>query len=211
MRGVHPLDFLDDWSTIRAMARTETRAAIIGIASQLLRVNGYDGTGIDAVLKQAGVPKGSFYHYFRSKDELGLAIIEDAARELADKLEKHLGDATLTPLARLRSYFDAGIVAQRRSECTRGCLFGTLGLELASKNARLRRRIAEEFTRWRKRVAACLEQAKQAGELGADHDVARLADFVLSAWEGAILRAKVAKSVKPLQQCVDLLFRLVLK
>jgi TetR/AcrR family transcriptional repressor of nem operon len=192
------------------MARTETRATIIGIASQLLRVNGYDGTGIDAVLKQAGVPKGSFYHYFKSKDELGLAIIEDAACELATKLEKHLGDAALTPLGRLRGYFESAIVAQRRSECTRGCLFGTLGLELASKNARLRRRIAEEFTRWKERVAACLRQAQQAGELGADHDTAELAGFILSAWEGAILRAKVAKSVEPLQQCVDLLFRRVL-
>jgi TetR/AcrR family transcriptional regulator, transcriptional repressor for nem operon len=192
------------------MARTETRAAIVGIASQLLRVNGFDGTGIDAVLKQAGVPKGSFYHYFRSKDELGMAIIEDAARELAAKLEKHLDDATLTPLRRLRGYFESGIVAQRRSECTRGCLFGTLGLELASKNARLRRRIAEEFMRWKERVVACLKQAQQAGELSADHDTAELAGFILSAWEGAILRAKVAKSVEPLQQCVDLLFRRVL-
>jgi TetR/AcrR family transcriptional repressor of nem operon len=192
------------------MARTETRAAIVGIASQLLRVNGYDGTGIDAVLKQAGVPKGSFYHYFKSKDELGLAIIEDAARELAAKLEKHLGDGERPPLQRLRAYFESAIVAQRRSECTRGCLFGTLGLELASKNARLRRRIAEEFTRWKERVAACLRQAQQAGELGADHDSAELAGFILSAWEGAILRAKVAKSVEPLRQCVDLLFRRVL-
>jgi TetR/AcrR family transcriptional repressor of nem operon len=192
------------------MARTETRAAIVGIASQLLRVNGYDGTGIDAVLKQARVPKGSFYHYFKSKDELGLAIIEDAARELAAKLEKHLGDEAHTPLQRLRGYFESAIVAQRRSECTRGCLFGTLGLELASKNARLRRRIAEEFTSWKERVAGCLRQAQQAGELGAGHDAAELAGFILSAWEGAILRAKVAKSVAPLRQCVDLLFRRVL-
>jgi TetR/AcrR family transcriptional repressor of nem operon len=192
------------------MARTETRATIVGIASQLLRVNGFDGTGIDAVLKQAGVPKGSFYHYFRSKDELGLAIIEDAARELSAKLEQHLGNAALTPLQRLRAFFESAIVAQRRSECTRGCLFGTLGLELASKNARLRRRIAEEFSRWKERVAACLRQAEQAGELSAGLDIAALAGFTLSAWEGAILRAKVAKSVEPLQQFVDLLFRRVL-
>ena len=148
--------------------------------------------------------------YFKSKDELGLAIIEDAARELAAKLERHLGDAAHTPLQRLRGYFESGIVAQRRSECTRGCLFGTLGLELASKNARLRRRIAEEFKRWQERVADCLKQAQQAGELGGDHDPVALAGFILSAWEGAILRAKVAKSVEPLRQCVEHLFRQVL-
>jgi TetR/AcrR family transcriptional repressor of nem operon len=192
------------------MAKLETRAAIVGIASQLLRVNGFNGTGIDAVLKEAKIPKGSFYYYFKSKDDLGIAIIENAANELELKLEQHLGNLAPPPLARLRSYFESSIEGQRLSGCTRGCLFGTLGLELASRNARLRRRIADVLVRWEGRVASCLEQAQAAGELAKIADARKLAAFTLNSWEGAILRAKIDKSVEPLKRFVDMLFNHIL-
>jgi TetR/AcrR family transcriptional repressor of nem operon len=193
------------------MAKTETRAAIVAIASQLLRVNGFNGTGIDMVLKKAKVPKGSFYYYFKSKDDLGFAIIEDAAHELARKLEHHLGDHARAPLQRLRSYFESSIEVQRQSACTRGCLFGTLGLELASRNNRLRQRIAAVFTSWEIQVAACLKEAQRAGALPRHWVPAELAAFILSSWEGAILRAKVDKTVEPMTRFVDILFDRVLQ
>ncbi|HEX3133458.1 MAG TPA: TetR family transcriptional regulator C-terminal domain-containing protein [Planctomycetota bacterium] len=193
------------------MIAKSTRATIVSVASQLLRVQGFHSTGIDAVLKQAKVPKGSFYHYFRSKDDLGLAIIEQAAQELALKLAHHFGNQALTPLGQLRAYFEATIEAQRQSECTRGCLFGTLGLELASHSSGLRQRIDEVLGEWERQVAACLTRAQASGELAERFVATELAAFILSSWEGAILRSKVAKSVAPLQQFVDLLFRQILQ
>ena len=193
------------------MSKSDTRSAIVSAASQLLRVNGYNGTGLDAVLKQAKVPKGSFYYYFPSKDDLGVAIIDHAAEELALKLDHHLGDAKRKPLRRLRAYFEASIEAQRQSDCTRGCLFGTLGLELASQNARLRERVAAVFKDWEERVAACLRQAQEAGEIPRRLVVAELASFILNSWEGAILRTKIVKTVAPLNLFVDHLFQRVLR
>lgn len=193
------------------MSKLDTRAAIVAVASELLRVNGYNGTGLDAVLKRAKVPKGSFYYYFPSKDDLGLAIIDQAAAELALKLDHHLGDARRNPLRRLRGYFEASIEAQRQSDCTRGCLFGTLGLELASQNARLRERVAAVFKDWEARVAACLREAQKAGEILPRLSVAELASFILNAWEGAILRTKIVKTVAPLTLFVDQLFQRVLR
>jgi TetR/AcrR family transcriptional repressor of nem operon len=193
------------------VSKTDTRSAIVAVASELLRVNGYNGTGLDAVLKRAKVPKGSFYYYFPSKDDLGLAIIDQAAAELALKLDHHLGDAKRKPLRRLRSYFEASIEAQRLSDCTRGCLFGTLGLELASQNARLRERVAAVFKDWETRVAACLREAQKAGEIPPRLVATELAAFILNAWEGALLRTKIVKTVAPLTLFVDQLFRRVLR
>ena len=193
------------------MVKSDTRAAIVGIASQLLRVNGFNGTGIDAVLKQAKVPKGSFYYYFKSKDDLGIAIIENAAQELALKLTQHLGNHERAPLQRLRDYFEAGIESQQASACTRGCLFGTLGLELASRNNRLRMRIATVFKAWEDTVADCLKQAQRAGELSNSFVAEELSAFILSSWEGAILRAKSDKRVAPLLRFVDMLFLHILR
>ena len=182
------------------MSANTTRATIVSIASQLLRVNGYHGTGIDAVLKQAKVPKGSFYHYFHSKDDLGLAIIDQAAHELGLKLDLHFGNQQLSPLGQLRAYFEATIEAQRQSECTRGCLFGTLGLELASHSSGMRQRIAD-----------CLTRAQAAGELAPRFAAQELAAFILSSWEGAILRSKITKSVDPLTSFIALLFAQILR
>lgn len=193
------------------MSANTTRATIVSIASQLLRVNGYHGTGIDAVLKQAKVPKGSFYHYFHSKDDLGLAIIDQAAHELGLKLDLHFGNQQLSPLGQLRAYFEATIEAQRQSECTRGCLFGTLGLELASHSSGMRQRIADCLADWERRVADCLTRAQAAGELAPRFAAQELAAFILSSWEGAILRSKITKSVDPLTSFIALLFAQILR
>ncbi len=191
--------------------KKDTRAEIIAIGTEMISLQGYNATGIDAVLKRAGVPKGSFYYYFASKEEFGLAVIEHFAGRYEQRLDTFLHDEEVTPLNRIRNYLESGLARLTQNQCTRGCLVGNLGQELADQNERFRARLDEIFQSWKERFAACLREAQRAGELDPGLDPGVAAGFILSGWEGAILRAKVMKSPQPMRDFIETLFATVLK
>jgi TetR/AcrR family transcriptional regulator, transcriptional repressor for nem operon len=192
------------------MPRTETREDIIKVGSELIARGGFGQTGIDKILKKAKVPKGSFYYYFSSKEDFGLAVIDRFGSSMLEHVRVALGDEKRPPLKRLRAFFESGLARIGSNECKRGCLIGDLGQELAHQNETFRKRLEEVFDAWKAEIAACLKKARQAGELAKTADPGQLADFILSGWEGAILRAKVKHSVEPLEQFIEVLFSRVL-
>jgi TetR/AcrR family transcriptional repressor of nem operon len=192
------------------MKKMEGKEKVIACGVELISLNGYTATGIDAVLKQAGVPKGSFYHYFGTKENFGLEVINRFAEEYDRKLERYLGDTDAPPLQRIRNYLEHSVGHMAETGCSRGCLIGNLGQELAGQNERFRARLEEVFRSWQVLFAACLREARECGELSRDTDPDGLAEFILSAWEGAILHAKVMKSPSLLQRFIAILFETVL-
>lgn len=192
------------------MSRRDTRTELITAGMQLFAIQGYNATGIDAVLKLARAPKGSFYHFFSTKEEFGLAVIEQFSSRFLARLDILLSDQALTPLNRLRGFLERGEAQLAQHQCTVGCLIGDLGQELAANNERLRGRLDEIMLSWRARFAACINEAQQAGELPAFFDPHVIASFILSGWEGAVLSAKVMKSTQPVRDFLDTLFETVL-
>ncbi len=193
------------------MEKKDTRAEIIRIGTDMIALQGYNATGIDAVLKQAGVPKGSFYHYFGSKEEFGLAVIDHFATRYDQRLDTFLNDEEVTPLNRIRNCLESGLARLTQNHCTKGCLVGNLGQEMADQSERFRARLDEIFATWKTRFAACLRAAHEAGELSPALDSEVVAGVILSGWEGAILRAKVMKSPQPLRDFLEVLFATVLR
>jgi TetR/AcrR family transcriptional repressor of nem operon len=193
------------------MKKKDTQGGLIRIGTEMIARQGYNATGIDALLKEAGVPKGSFYHYFRSKEEFGLAVIDHFAERFEQRLELFLNNEDVAPLGRIRDFLESGLTRVTQNQCTKGCLIGNLGQELAGLNERFRARLDEIFGMWRERFAACLSEAQKRGELSGAVDPAITAGFILSGWEGAILRAKVMKSPQPMRDFVDVLFSGVLR
>ena len=193
------------------MERKDTRSEIIRIGTSLIYRQGYSATGIDAILREAGVPKGSFYHYFRSKEDFGLAVIDHFAEGFAQRLTTFLQDEEVTPLLRIRNFLESGLARISQNGCTRGCLIGNLGQELADHSDRCRQRLEQVFALWRDRFAACLREAQTGGELAADLDAELTAGFILSGWEGAILRAKVKKTPQPMHDFITVLFATTLR
>jgi TetR/AcrR family transcriptional repressor of nem operon len=192
------------------MKMTDTKAKILACGTELIALHGYNATGIDAVLKQAGVPKGSFYHYFGSKEEFGLAVIDNFAGRYAKIVDSFLLDESLTPLNRIRNYLEAGVHRFAQNHCAKGCLLGNLGQELADQNERFRERLDEVFQVWKKQIATCVEEAQRNEELTKDLAPEVLAGFILSGLEGAILRAKVMKAPQPMHDLIATLFATVL-
>jgi len=176
----------------------------------MVGLNGFNATGVDSVLKAAGVPKGSFYHHFGTKENFGMEVINLFAESYEQKLKSYLGDESVQPLDRIRNYMEHSVEYLAEKNFTQGCLIGNLGQELADQNERFRDRLAEVFADWMAMFTDCLGEAQESGALNPELDPEAVASFLLSGWEGAILRAKVMRSSKPLRHYVDTLFATVL-
>jgi TetR/AcrR family transcriptional regulator, transcriptional repressor for nem operon len=192
-------------------ARDATRARLLAVGGELFNTQGYNHTGINAIVQAAGVPKGSFYYYFASKEDFGLAVIDQVAAHYDARLRQALEAPALSPLARLRAYFEQAQQEMRAADFAAGCLIGNLGQELAGRHPAFRARLDEVFCGWVGRFAACLRDAQRQGDIDAHADAAQLAEFLLAGWEGALLRAKVTHSAAPLQAFVSLFFSRVLR
>ena len=193
------------------MKRTNKRDELIRVGKEIIAQQGFKTASLNDILTKAGVPKGSFYYYFASKEDFGLAIVDDFAREYRDRFERILEDTQHSPLVRLRSYFELKIADMAECGCTDGCLIGNLAQELSAQNELFRDRLNRVFAEWEQYFGRCLQAAAQADEISLASDrYADLAKFVLFSWEGAILQAKVTKSVLPMQTFVSILFDRIL-
>jgi len=189
----------------------DTKTTLIKVGMELISTQGYNATGISAVLKQAGVPKGSFYHHFESKEDFGLAIIETFTERFLTRLDVYLSEENLTPLNRLRVFLEKGLVQLEAHNFTAGSLIGDLAQELSAQNERFRSRLDAVMHSLSERFAVCLREAQQTGELSSSADPRLIASLILSGWEGSVLRSKAMKSPKPVREFIDILFATVLK
>ena len=171
----------------RAITRADTRNALVWCGTELLTERGFQITGIDEVLKRVGVPKGSFYHYFKSKDHFGHAVIDNYEAYYAKKMDRIFGDSSQSPLQRLVNFTLNAKNGMVKFDFKRGCLIGNLGQELAALDTQFRERLEGVLVSWEKRVAECLSDAINAGELAPGQDPQILSRFFWVGWEGAIL------------------------
>lgn len=176
-----------------------TREALIRYGTEILTEKGFHSTGIDEVLKHVGVPKGSFYHYFASKDEFGHAIIDNYAAYFARKLDRWLLSDSRPPLERISDFVADAKAGMERHGFRRGCLVGNMGQELGALHDGFREHLKSVFEDWEGRMARCLEAARAAGEIAPDADCRRIAAFFWIGWEGAVLQAKLVRGTSPLE------------
>jgi TetR/AcrR family transcriptional repressor of nem operon len=179
---------------------------LIQAGLELVLLHGFNATGVESVLKQAKISKGSFYNFFPSKEGFGLALIDAFAGKMADVIRESLENDALKPLDRIRKSFEQLIDIFENNGCSGGCLIGNLGLEMADSNDILRQRIERAFQGWSDNLAAIILEAKKEGSIPEYLDAKMLAENMILSLEGALLRAKVKKSVEPLKNFVYLYF-----
>lgn len=193
----------------RALADAPARQQLIRAGLAFLTERGYSSVGVDEVLRQAGVPKGSFYHYFPSKAAFGLSLVEAYRAYFASKLDRHFLDEAREPLSRLRDFIEDAERSMARHGFRRGCLVGNLGQEMSALPEEFRAALIATLEDWQARTARCLHLARDRGQLGPHHDPDALAAFFWTGWEGAVLRAKLEQRPEPLRTFAASFFRLV--
>ncbi|WP_084500188.1 TetR/AcrR family transcriptional regulator [Brevibacterium album] len=167
------------------------RQKLLRAGVAILTEKGLSAVGIDEVLTAAGVPKGSFYHYFPSKEAFGLAAVDSYAEYFAAKLDRWFTDASLSPLQQLRAFIADATAGMAKHDYRRGCLVGNLGQEMGALPGSFRARIVSALEDWEERTAGCLRAAEAAGQIRAGADCRQLARVFWIGWEGAVLRAKL--------------------
>ncbi len=193
------------------MTKTSTRQRIIEEGARIVHLKGFNNTGIQEVLDAAGVPKGSFYFYFRNKQEFGLALVDYYMGHMLGWMVRHLHSPAPLPLARLRGFFQAVRDAFDRGELKGGCPIGNLAQEMGDLSPEFQARLKEAFEQMKTMIGQCIEEAQQQGEVGASLDPYDTADFIVNSWEGALLRMKTAGDTRPLQLFEKMVFSNVLR
>jgi TetR/AcrR family transcriptional repressor of nem operon len=180
-----------------------TREAVITAATRLIHVHGYNAMSLDDVLRESRVGKGNFYYHFKSKEDLGHAILDQIVDGFLERtLAPCFADPDAAPLGQIRCFLDRVLEAQRQRNCVGGCVIGNLASELSDVHEGFRTRLATLFTEWRARLATALDSARRRGELAGGAAPEVVAGFVVASLEGAILLAKVSKDIRVMEQCV---------
>jgi TetR/AcrR family transcriptional repressor of nem operon len=183
----------------------ETRQQLIQQGMSMLLKHGYHDLGVAAVLEAAEVARGSFYHYFDSKEAFALAVIDEYMKGVHAGLDQTLGDLAIPPLQRIRNFFGA-VADSYKGEGYLGCLLGGLGQELSGVSETFRRKVEHCIGQIAQRLAGCLKEAQSLGQLrpGADPDA--LSELLVNCWEGAALRSRLRRDPAPLKAMLDFYF-----
>ncbi len=172
-------------------------------ANRLISVKGYHCTSLDYVLRESRVGKGNFYHYFKSKEELGYAILRRIVQGFVEQvLEPSFSDPSLSPLEQIDGFLDRILESQRQRNYVGGCPMGNLASELSDIHEGFRQRLALVFVLWRERLSDALQRAQARGELSTRAEPASVAQFIVATLEGAILMSKVTKRIGVMEECV---------
>lgn len=189
--------------------KTNVRERLLTAAYETLHRNGFNATGVQDITDAAGVPKGSFYNHFESKDALGVEVVAHYAARGAERRQA-LVDGPAAPLARLKAYFRSLNQLGPASGFSSGCLLGNFSAELASQSPDIRQALADALADWTKDIARVVAEAQAAGDVSRDLPAATVAAFLLNAWEGAVLRSRVDRSASPLDAFMKVAFNKIL-
>lgn len=193
------------------MSKEATKLKILVEGAKIVHEKGFNNTGIQEILNAAGVPKGSFYFYFKSKEEFGLAVIDYFMTFMGNWIDSHLNSTTTPPLKSLKNFFDAIQGYFQEKGCKSGCPIGNITQEMADLSNPFRAKLEQAFHEMKTKIGRCLETAQERNDLEPTIDPYEIADFILNSWEGALLRMKAKNSIEPLITFDKMVFGMLLR
>jgi TetR/AcrR family transcriptional regulator, transcriptional repressor for nem operon len=185
------------------MPRQSMREEIVEAAVAEFHAHGFNAAGVKDITDTAGVPKGSFYNHFDSKETLAMVALKRYGASLRLRM---LTDTGVEPLTRLRAHFEFLRDEMLGSGLTRGCLFGNFGNEISDHSDTLRTAVRDGLRSWATLVSAVLTEAQQEGTVRADLDPERTAGFVVNAWEGTLIEVRTSRSTEAFDSFFTIVF-----
>lgn len=175
-----------------------TKEKLIAAGAELFCARSYQGTGINDILKACGIPKGSFYNHFTSKEDFALAVVQFHRESTDEFLATNLCNAALPPFERIAAYIDAFNQDVIDSGFAVGCPLGTMAQEMANLSEPLRTALNAVFQIHEDRLTACIQAGQKQGSIAPRLAPGTTATFIMSALEGAQIMAKTCQSDEPL-------------
>lgn len=190
--------------------KTKTIDNILEIGTDLILKNGYNNVGLNKILETANIPKGSFYHYFKNKEDFGIQVIKYYSEKSLAFLGNYLNDTSKNPKERILSFFEDMQDDYISKEYREGCLLGNCSLELSDVSEAFSNSIANELDRWQNSFVVCIQEGQDQGIIKTHENAQVLSDFILSSWEGALLRMKSSKNSDALNTFINYLKNYIL-
>jgi TetR/AcrR family transcriptional regulator, transcriptional repressor for nem operon len=187
-----------------------TREHILACGGRIIHHKGFNATGLKEILQAAGVPKGSFYFYFKSKEEFGLALVDYYQEWFAEQVRPILKDETRPPLVRLAGFFLWFRHYFAQEGFIKGCPIGNLIQELGDVNPAFREKLNTSLDGLTRFIARLLEAARQEGQLPARLEPEATARFIIAAWQGSLIRMKAVAGPEPLDTFHSMTFEVLL-
>lgn len=171
-----------------------TRQKLVDAAMVLMRRQGFAATTVDQICAEAGVTKGAFFHYFKSKDEIGGAAVEAWCRGRVEGYRSDLGDPEDDPLVRLNRMLGGLIESARQPpDGLLACLLGMVSQELGATHETMRKACSAALAGWTGFVASLLREAKETHPVRTDFDPEEIAWMLNGLWQGSLLVAKTRR------------------
>ncbi|HWU83000.1 MAG TPA: TetR/AcrR family transcriptional regulator [Methylophilaceae bacterium] len=178
----------------------DTRQQILHTARGIILGKGFAAVGLNEILSCAGVPKGSFYHYFKSKEQFGNAMLEDYFEEYMVMLETLLGDKTLPASSQLLGYFRYWLESQTSDTTEEKCLIVKLSAEVTDLSESMRLTLKRGTDDIIRRLAEAVDAGAREGDFPADIEVTRVTHELYYLWLGATLLTKVQRNRDALER-----------
>ena len=173
---------------------SKRRSAILDAAARLINERGFSHTSVEDLIAATGLSgKSHFYHYFPSKEALGMAVIDRQFERFTERGLAILSEPMIEPIDRLTLFIDTLVALQRDREGGSGSPFGNLAGELADAHEGFRLRLDQVFDRWTGQLDALLREV--GGQLREGVDTVRLARFIIASLEGGMLMTRVTRDV----------------
>jgi TetR/AcrR family transcriptional repressor of nem operon len=177
---------------------SDTRRSILDAAQRIMARKGYSAVGLNEVLAEAGVPKGSFYHFFASKDAFGEAMLKSYFTGYLADMDRVLTQPNQSAAERLMAYWQNWRETQSVDECQGRCLAVKLGAEVADLSESMRRALADGTDEIVDRLERTIASGLEDGSLSIDGDSRALAQVLYDMWLGASVMAKIHRKLAPL-------------
>jgi TetR/AcrR family transcriptional repressor of nem operon len=192
------------------MRPTGTRDHLLATGLRVLHARGFHACGVQDIVDAAQVPKGTFYSHFDGKEQFGAEVLGRYWEQRASNATAILSDECRSPLDRLQAYFAGKTTDRAAGPFENGCMIGNFSAEMAGDSRLVRDRLRSVFAAWTSLIGGCIREAQAAGELRASLDPDTVAAFLIDAFEGAVLRAKVERDAAPLLRFQSIVFSLIL-
>ncbi|PXW95439.1 TetR family transcriptional regulator [Sphaerotilus hippei] len=176
---------------------SDVRDGILAVGQRIMASKGFSGVGINEILTTASVPKGSFYHYFASKDAFGQALLTTYFDQYLAEMDRTLGRTGSSNAQRLLAYFGDWRDGQSHQDCQGKCLAVKLGAEVADLSETMRTAMQLGTSGIVARLARAIQAGQADRSLTVDADPAELAESLYQLWMGASVLAKVARNAQP--------------
>ena len=186
----------------------KTKQNLLEVGLSLFQQKGFNATGIQEIATLADIPKGSFYNYFSSKEDFGVAVIryytEMGTKEWTIRLD--MATQNEDSYKALSSVFLEITEKYRCADIKKGCLLGNLAAEISEVSEECRMALHQSVNEYKTILAEHLLVGQQLGKVRSDLPAQRLADLVWDCWQGSLLRMQIEKSVEPVSNALDMLF-----